>query len=159
MEPLAKIIHTLDGYLWGWPLLILLMGTHIYLTFRLKGIQRYVGTGIRLSVTKDHDSHGDVSQFGALCTALAATIGTGNIVGVSTAITLGGPGAVFWMWISGLFGIATKYAESLLAVKYRVRTEDGSMAGGPMYVLEYGLGQRWLGLLFASFTAFAAFGR
>ena len=158
METLAKIIHTLDGYLWGWPLLILLMGTHIYLTFRLKGIQRYVGTGIRLSVTKDHDSHGDVSQFGALCTALAATIGTGNIVGVSTAITLGGPGAVFWMWISGLFGIATKYAESLLAVKYRVRTEDGSMAGGPMYVLEYGLGQRWLGLLFASFTAFAAFG-
>lgn len=106
----------------------------------------------------DTGATGDVSPFSALTTALAATIGTGNIVGVSTAIALGGPGAVFRMWLSGVFGIATKYAESLLAVKYRVRTEDGVMAGGPMYVLEYGLGKRWLAVLFALFTAIAAFG-
>lgn len=106
----------------------------------------------------DTGATGDVSPFSALTTALAATIGTGNIVGVSTAIALGGPGAVFRMWLSGVFGIATKYAESLLAVKYRVRTEEGVMAGGPMYVLEYGLKRRWLAVLFALFTAIAAFG-
>lgn len=158
METIAALISTLDNILWGWPLLLLLMGTHLILTIRLRFIQRYIPRAIRLSLSADTGATGDVSQFSALTTALAATIGTGNIVGVSTAIALGGPGAVFWMWLSGVFGIATKYAESLLAVKYRVRTEDGVMAGGPMYVLEYGLGKRWLAVLFALFTAIAAFG-
>ena len=158
METFAAIIAKLDSILWGWPLLILLMGTHLFLTIRLKFIQRHIPTGIRLSVTKDSGATGDVSQFGALCTSLAAAIGTGNIVGVATAVAVGGPGAVFWMWMTGVLGISTKYAESLLAVKYRVRTEDGSMAGGPMYVLEYALGMKWLAVLFAVFTAFAAFG-
>ncbi len=158
METIANLISKIDGIIWGWPLLILLMGTHLFLTVRLKFIQRYIPKAIKLSISKDENAAGDVSQFSALTTALAATIGTGNIVGVSTAVALGGPGAVFWMWLTGVFGIATKYAESLLAVKYRVRTEDGSMAGGPMYVLEYGLKQKWLAVLFALFTAIAAFG-
>ena len=158
METIASLISTIDGIIWGWPLLILLMGTHLFLTIRLKFIQSYIPKAIKLSIAKDENAAGDVSQFSALTTALAATIGTGNIVGVSTAVALGGPGAVFWMWLTGVFGIATKYAESLLAVKYRVRTEDGTMAGGPMYVLEYGLKQKWLAVLFALFTAIAAFG-
>ena len=158
METIANLISTIDGIIWGWPLLILLMGTHLFLTIRLKFIQSYIPKAIKLSIAKDENAAGDVSQFSALTTALAATIGTGNIVGVSTAVALGGPGAVFWMWLTGVFGIATKYAESLLAVKYRVRTEDGTMAGGPMYVLEYGLKQKWLAVLFALFTAIAAFG-
>ncbi len=158
MEAIAKLVSTIDGWLWGWPLVILLFGTHLYLTFRLKFIQRHIGKSIKLSVTKDDFATGDVSQFSALTTALAATIGTGNIVGVATAIALGGPGAVFWCWMTGVFGIATKYAESLLAVKYRVKTADGSMAGGPMYVLEYGMKSKTLAYLFAFFGSVAAFG-
>ncbi|SKA77362.1 alanine or glycine:cation symporter, AGCS family [Caloramator quimbayensis] len=158
MESVAKFISTVDGIIWGWPLIILLLGTHIYLTFRLKFIQRYIGKAIKLSVTKDDFAEGDVSQFSALATALAATIGTGNIVGVATAVALGGPGAVLWTWLTGVFGIATKYAEALLSVKYRVKTADGTMAGGPMYVLEYGMKKKWLGWLFALFTSIAAFG-
>ncbi|MDW5298560.1 MAG: sodium:alanine symporter family protein [Sedimentibacter sp.] len=158
MEGIAKLVTTIDGWLWGWPLVILLFGTHLYLTFRLKFIQRHIGKAIKLSVTKDDFATGDVSQFGALATALAATIGTGNIVGVATAIALGGPGAVFWTWMTGVFGIATKYSESLLAVKYRVKTADGTMAGGPMYVLEYGLKNKPLAYAFAFFGSVAAFG-
>ncbi|WP_349239115.1 sodium:alanine symporter family protein [Petroclostridium sp. X23] len=158
MEVLGKNIADIRDIIWGWPLLILLFGTHLYLTFRLGFIQRFIGKGIKLSITKDDDSAGDVSQFSSLATALAATIGTGNIVGVATAVALGGPGAVLWTWLTGVFGISTKYAEALLAVKYRVKTSDGTMAGGPMYVLEYGLKMRWLGVLFAVFTAMAAFG-
>ncbi len=158
MDTIASLISAIDNIIWGWPLLLLLMGTHLFLTIRLRFIQRYIPKAIRLSLSTDRDATGDVSQFSALTTALAATIGTGNIVGVSTAVALGGPGAVFWMWLTGVFGIATKYAESLLAVKYRVRTENGTMAGGPMYVLEYGLKKRWLAILFALFTAIAAFG-
>lgn len=158
MDIIHQVISKFDSLLWGWPLLILLVGTHIFLTIRLKFIQRYIGKAIKLSVTKDEDSRGDVTQFGALATALASTIGTGNIVGVATAISLGGPGAVFWTWITGILGISTKYGEALLAVKYRVKTKDGAMAGGPMYVLEYGLKQKWLGVLFAIFTAVAAIG-
>ena len=135
-----------------------LFGTHLFLTVRLRGIQRYIGRAVRCSVTREAGSDGDVSPFSSLMTALASTIGTGNIVGVASAVAAGGPGAVFWMWLSGVFGIATKYAESLLAVKYRVRLPDGSMAGGPMYVMERGLGRRWMGKLFAFFTAAAAFG-
>jgi AGCS family alanine or glycine:cation symporter len=139
-------------------MLVLLFGTHVFLTFRLGFIQRYVFRGIRLSLQRTREGEGDVSHFGALTTALAATIGTGNIVGVATAISLGGPGAVLWMWLTGVFGIATKYAEALLAVKYRITTPSGAMAGGPMYVLERGMNCRWLGLVFAAFTAIAAFG-
>ena len=111
------IISTLNDFMWGWPMIILLLGTHIFLTIRLKVPQRKLWTAIKLSVGKDKDSKGDVSQFGALATSLAATIGTGNIIGVATAISLGGPGAVLWCWLTGVFGIATKYAEGLLAIK------------------------------------------
>ena len=158
MHTFSSIIDALNSMMWGWPMIVLLLGTHIFLTFRLKVPQRKLGTAIRLSVKKDPDARGDVSQFGALATSLAATIGTGNIIGVATAISLGGPGAVLWCWLTGVFGIATKYAEGLLAIKYRVRNADGRMMGGPMYALERGLGMKWLGVVFCVFTAIAAFG-
>lgn len=158
MELIEKFFSDLSSLLWGWPMIILLLGTHIYLTIRLRFPQRKIFTAIRLSVTRDPDASGDVSQFGSLATALAATIGTGNIIGVATAISLGGPGAVLWCWLTGVFGIATKYAEGLLSIKYRVRTKDGKMLGGPMYALERGLGWKWMGVAFALFTAIAAFG-
>lgn len=140
-------------------MLALLFGTHLFLTFRLRFIQRYTWRGIRLSLSRDeHSGEGDVSHYGALTTALAATIGTGNIVGVGTAVAIGGPGAVLWMWLTGVFGIATKYAEAVLAVKYRVKTEDGTMLGGPMYAIERGMGMKWLAVLFSIFTSIAAFG-
>lgn len=139
-------------------MVILLLGTHIFLTLRTGIIQRKVFTGIKLSVTKDPSKDGDVSPFQALTTALASTIGTGNIVGVGTAIFIGGPGAVFWCWITGVFGIATKYAESLISIKYRVKSRDGRMLGGAMYVLERGLNMKWLGMLFALFALLASFG-
>ena len=157
-ETIISFIQQLCDFLWGWPMVIALLGTHLFLTVRLKFPQRKLLKAIRLSVTPDKSAKGDVSQFGALATALAATIGTGNIIGVGTAITLGGPGAVFWCWLTGVFGIATKYAEGLLAVKYRVRTPDGNMAGGPMYALERGMGMKWLAVLFAFFTVVASFG-
>jgi len=152
------ILTEISGLLWGWPMMILLLGTHVYLTFCLRFPQRHIFKAIRLSVKPDAGATGDVSQFASLATALAATIGTGNIIGVATAIALGGPGAVLWCWLTGVFGIATKYAEGLLAIKYRVKTADGRMLGGPMYALERGLGWRWMGVLFAFFTACAAFG-
>jgi AGCS family alanine or glycine:cation symporter len=158
MQAFEEISARLSSFLWGWPLLILLLGTHIFLTLKLKFIQKYIGKAIKLSVTKDDFAEGDVSQFSALATALAATIGTGNIVGVASAVAIGGPGAVLWTWLTGVFGIATKYAESLLAVKYRIKTKDGSMAGGPMYTLENGLKMKWLGVIFAIFASIAAFG-
>ena len=157
MEALNHFLNWLNGYLWGPPLLILLFGTHIFMTIRTGFIQKKVGMAIRLSVTRDTDGKGDVSQFGALATALAATIGTGNIVGVGTAIALGGPGAVLWCWLTGVFGIATKYAEALVAVKYRVQTSDGTMLGGAMYALERGLNMKWLGVLFSLFAALYGF--
>ena len=158
MEPINDFFSLISSFLWGWPMMILLLGTHVFLTFRLRIPQRKLLTGIRLSIKKDSQAEGDVSQFGALATALAATIGTGNIVGVATAVALGGPGAVLWCWLTGIFGMSTKYAEGLLAVKYRVKAKDGRMYGGPMYALERGLGMRWLGILFAVFTALASFG-
>ena len=140
-------------------MIVLLFGTHLFLTIRTGFIQRKtVSKGIKLSIAKDPDAEGEVSQFGALTTALAATIGTGNIIGVGTAIALGGPGAVLWTWLTGVFGIATKYAESLIAVKYRVKTEDGRMQGGAIYALERGLNMKWLGMLFAILAGFASFG-
>lgn len=158
MQALHDAINWANGYLWGAPMLILLFGTHLFLTFRLRFIQRYVWQAIKLSISKDNTGDGDVSQFGALTTALAATIGTGNIVGVATAVALGGPGAVLWCWLTGVFGMATKYAESLLSVRYRVKTSDGTMLGGPMYALENGLNMKWLAILFCIFTSIAAFG-
>ncbi len=157
MEQLEQFVASIADFVWGPPLLILLLGTHLWLTIRSGVIQRYLGTAIRISFKRSSEGTGDISQFGALTTALAATIGTGNIVGVATAVAAGGPGAVLWMWLTGVFGIATKYSEALLAVKYRVRV-NGQMAGGPMYVLERGMGKRWLGLLFAALTAVSAFG-
>ena len=158
MEQLNSILTEVSGWLWGWPMIILLLGTHVYLTIILRFPQRKIFTAIRLSVKRDPDASGDVSQFGSLATALAATIGTGNIIGVATAIALGGPGAVLWCWLTGVFGISTKYAEGLLAIKYREKTANGRMLGGPMYALERGLGWRWLAVLFAAFTALASFG-
>lgn len=158
MELLNDFFREFSNLLWGWPMIILLLGTHIYLTIILRFPQRKIFTAIRLSFKKDLDGQGDVSQFASLATALAATIGTGNIIGVATAVTLGGPGAVLWCWLTGVFGISTKYAEGLLAVKYRQVTPQGKMIGGPMYALEKGLRMRWLAVLFAVFTAFASFG-
>lgn len=158
MENLERILAEINSVVWGYPMLTLLIGTHIFLTYKLKFIQRYTFKAIKLSFERSSEGEGDVSQFGALTTALAATIGTGNIVGVATAIAAGGPGAVFWMWLTGVLGISTKYAEALLSVKFRVQTKDGLMAGGPMYVLERGMNARWLGLIFAALTAVTAFG-
>ena len=158
MEAFSNLVTAIDNWIWGLPMIVLLLGTHLFMTVRTGFIQRKTFTGIRLSVTKDPDSPGDVSQFQALTTALASTIGTGNIVGVGTAIFLGGPGAVLWCWLTGVFGIATKYAESLIAVKYRVKTKDGRMQGGAMYALERGLNMKWLGVLFALLAMLASFG-
>ncbi len=158
MQTVIELFNKLDSAIWGLPMIVLLFGTHLFLTVRTGFIQRKTFTAIKLSVTKDPDSPGEVSQFQALTTALASTIGTGNIVGVGTAVFLGGPGAVLWCWLTGVFGIATKYSESLIAVKYRVQTKDGRMQGGAMYALERALGLKWLGVLFALFALFASFG-
>lgn len=158
MQNSEQILQNISSLVWGLPMLILLIGCHIFLTFRLKFIQRYIGKAIKLSITSDEEGHGDINQFGSLATALAATIGTGNIIGVSTAIALGGPGAVFWTWITGILGMSTKYAESLLSMQYRQKNKVGNFVGGPMYVLEKGLNMKILAVLFAVFTALATFG-
>ncbi len=159
METISEIINDIDKFVWDWWMIILLLGTHVFLTIRTGFIQsKTISKGIKLSVAKDPDAEGEVSQFGALSTALASTIGTGNIIGVGTAVAMGGPGAVLWCWLTGVFGIATKYGESLIAVKYRVKTEDGRMQGGAMYALERGLNMKWLGVIFAVFAGFASFG-
>lgn len=159
MEKFSQLVTWVDGKVWGWGMILLLLGTHLFMTVRTGFIQgKTITKGIKLSVSKEPDADGEVSQFGALATALASTIGTGNIIGMGTAVALGGPGAVLWCWLTGVFGIATKYSESLIAVKYRVKTEDGRMQGGAMYALERGLHMRWLGLIFAVFAGFASFG-
>ena len=158
-DKIYSVVQTVDDFVLSWWMIILLLGTHVFLTLRTGFIQRKTITkGIPLSVSKEEGADGEVSQFGALATALASTIGTGNIIGVGTAIALGGPGAVLWCWLTGVFGIATKYAESLIAVKYRVKTPDGRMQGGAMYALERGLNMKWLGMIFAVFAGFASFG-
>ena len=155
---IESILSAIDSFIWGAPLLVLLSGTGLYLTLRLGFIQiRYLPRALGYLFKKDKGGKGDVSSFAALCTALAATIGTGNIVGVATAVQAGGPGAIFWMWLVALLGMATKYAECLLAVKYRVRDKNGFMAGGPMYYIERGLGIKWLAKLFALFGVMVAF--
>lgn len=158
MQTFEAIISTLSGWVWGPPMLTLLVGTGLYLTILLKGMQfRALPLAFKLIFRKDHHHEGDITHFAALMTALAATVGIGNIVGVATAITLGGPGAVFWMWMTGLVGMATKYSEAVLAMKYREKGPHG-MRGGPMYYLAKGAGLPWLGTIFAVFTACAAFG-
>lgn len=158
MSGFVTAINNIDAWLWGLPLIIVLLGTHLFCTIRTGFIQKYTFKGIKLSVTADPDGEGEVSQFGALATALAATVGTGNIIGVATAIGAGGPGAVFWMWMTGVFGIATKYMETAMSVKYREQTEDGRMLGGAMIALERGLNAKWLGVTFALLGAIAGFG-
>jgi AGCS family alanine or glycine:cation symporter len=159
-EDLGVLLGEISGFVWGLPLIILLVGTGVFLTIRLRGLQvSQLGRALRIAFSRtDTQAAGDISHFKALMTALAATVGIGNIAGVATAIAAGGPGAVFWMWMTALFGMATKYSEAILAVKYRVVDENGGMSGGPMYYLERGLGLKWLGVLFALFGAIAAFG-
>ena len=158
---LETILTTLSDVVWGPPMLVLLVGTGVFLTLRLRGLQfTTLVPSLRLAlIVRDETAGtGDVSHYQALMTALAATVGTGNIAGVATAIAAGGPGALFWMWMTGLVGMATKFAEAVLAVKYRVTDDRHAMAGGPMYYIERGLGWRWLGIVFAGLTAVAAFG-
>jgi AGCS family alanine or glycine:cation symporter len=160
MNELNSFFAMLSGYVWGVPLLVLLVGTGILLTVRLKVLQVFMlpHALYETFVKPKSNEIGDISHFQALMVALAATIGTGNIIGVATAISVGGPGALFWMWITAAFGMATKYAEGVLAVKYRVQDEKGEMCGGPMYYIERGLNMKWLGVLFAVFGSIAAFG-
>ncbi len=159
---LDSILNTIDSFIWGPPLLILLAGVGIYFTYQLRLIQFFrLFRALKYIFIPEKDTHtkGDISAFASLATALAATIGTGNIVGVATAIQAGGPGALFWMWLIAIFGMATKYAEGLLAIKYRGKDKDGFIAGGPMYYIEMGMGQkwRWLAKLFALFGVLVAF--
>ena len=160
METFANALKAADAFIWGPPLLILLLGTHLFYTFRLRFVQRYLGTAVKLITQKDDQLNGNVAPFAALSVALASTIGTGNVVGVATAIVLGGPGAVFWCMITGVFGMATKYAESLLAVKFRVKDEKGEVHGGPMYTIARGLGAKWkwMAVAFCIVGSFAILG-
>jgi len=157
-----SILQQLSGWIWGIPLIVLLVGTGLWLTLRLKGLQfTKLWQALYLALVKrkeSTDQPGDITHFQALMTALSATVGTGNIAGVATAIATGGPGALFWIWVTGLVGMATKYSEAVLAVKYRIQDKEGAMAGGPMFYLSKGLGWKWLGTLFAIFAAIAAFG-
>jgi AGCS family alanine or glycine:cation symporter len=158
MEILDEIISSASSFVWGVPMLVLLVGTGLYLSIRLKGMQFWaLGHAVKLIFTKEENGKGDITHFQALMTALAATVGIGNIVGVATAITFGGPGAVFWMWVTGLVGMATKYSEAILAVKYREEGENG-FKGGPMYYLTNGAKMPKLAFLFALFTVLASFG-
>jgi AGCS family alanine or glycine:cation symporter len=162
METLDAIVGKINAFAWGPPMLILLVGTGFWLTINLRGLQfTKLGHALYLALVKrkeDTDEPGDITHFQALMTAMAATVGTGNIAGVATAIAIGGPGALFWMWITGLVGMATKYAEAILAVKYREVDANGEMCGGPMYYISKGLNMPWLGTLFAVFASIAAFG-
>lgn len=158
MRNALEILQHISSFFWSFPMLILLLGTHIYFTVKLKCIQRKLPTGIRLSFSRHENSDSGIAPYEALATALAATIGTGNIIGISTAIAIGGPGAVFWCWITGILGIATCYAEAFLSVRYRTQNADGRYIGGPMYILSEGLNLKHTAALFALFTAFASFG-
>jgi AGCS family alanine or glycine:cation symporter len=163
MESFIQLLNKINDFVWGLPLIILLLGTGIYYTFLLRGIQfKKLGHSLYLAFIKRKEEgdggQGDISHFQALMTALAGTVGTGNIAGVAGAISVGGPGALFWMWMTGFFGMATKYSEAVLAVKYRKVDENGNMIGGPMYYLQNGLNSKFLGVLFAIFAVIASFG-
>lgn len=154
---LNEWIQSINDAIWGWPMLLLLLGTHLFLTIKLRFPQRYIFKAIRLSVKNDKESAGEVSPFAALVTSLAGTIGTGNIVGVATALVVGGPGALLWCLLTGILGIATKYAESLMALKFRVKRKDGAVVGGPMFVLGRGMGLKSLAIIFCVFTLIMGF--
>ena len=154
LEQIQKVLEKIDGLVWGLPLIVLILATGILLTCLLGGLQvRHLGRALRYMVKNEEGGHGEVSSFGALCTAMSATIGTGNIVGVATALVAGGPGALFWMVVAAFFGMATKYTEGVLAVHYRTIDENGHALGGPFYYIERGMGKnwRWLAQLFAFF--------
>lgn len=153
-----EFLKSINEYIWNFPMLVLLLGTHLFFTAKLGFVQKKVFKGIRYSIHPEKTGSGDLSSFGALATTLAATLGTGNIIGVSTAVALGGPGALFWCWITGILGMATTYAEAFLSILFRKRTEDGSYLGGPMYFLQYGLGKRGLAVFYAVCTMVASFG-
>lgn len=155
---MIDFLKSINNFIWGIPMPILLFGAHIYFTVHLKGVQKHIGKAIRLSVTPEKSSEGDLSGFASLTATLAATIGTGNIVGISTAVALGGPGAIFWCWLTGVLGMATTYAECFLGVLFRRKTADGTYLGGPMYALEYGLNKKWLAIIFSIFTLIASYG-
>ncbi|MDD3172636.1 MAG: amino acid carrier protein [Herbinix sp.] len=155
---MIEYVKTINNFLWGIPMPLLLFGTHIYFTVHLRGVQRHIGKAVKLSVIPDNSAEGDLSGFASLTATLAATLGTGNIVGISTAVALGGPGAIFWCWLTGILGMATTYAECFLGVLYRRKTSDGTYLGGPMYALEYGLNKKWLAVLFCIFTLIASYG-
>ncbi len=155
---MIDMIKNINNFLWGIPLPVLLFGTHIYFTVHLKGVQKHIKKAIRLSFTQEDNAEGDLSAFASLSALLAATLGTGNIVGISTAVALGGPGAIFWCWLTGILGMSTTYAESYLGILYRRKTSDGTFLGGPMYALEYGLNKKWLAVLFCIFTLLASYG-
>lgn len=155
---MLEMIRHFNNFLWGVPMPVLLFGTHIYFTLRLKGVQKHITKAIKFSVVPDEKGEGDLSGFASLSATLAATIGTGNIVGISTAVAYGGPGAIFWCWLTGILGMATTYAECFLGLLYRRKTSDGTYIGGPMYALEYGLNQKWLGVAFCIFTLMASYG-
>lgn len=160
-DALTNTLQQIRDFVWGPPLIILLVGTGIYLTIRLRGLQiRTLWHSLYLALVKrkEEGSEGDITHFQALMTALAATVGTGNIAGVATAIVAGGPGALFWLWVVGLFGMATKYSEAVLAVKFRKKDKAGTLSGGPMYYISDGIGWKWLGILFAIFASISAFG-
>ena len=162
MELITSFLNELNGLVWGKPMLFMILGTGIFLMLGLRFMPILnLGKGFKLlwQGRKATDKEGEITPFNALMTALSATVGTGNIAGVATAVFLGGPGALFWMWITGLVGMATKYAEAVLAVKYRNTNSDGTLVGGPMWYISQGLGLRWLGWLFAFFGALAAFGK
>ncbi|WP_295713153.1 sodium:alanine symporter family protein [uncultured Mitsuokella sp.] len=157
MESFIPILNAIDSFMWGPPLITLLVGTGIYLTIRLKLLQVFrLPKALKLIFKAQNNGRGDVSSFKALCVALAATVGTGNIVGVATAVKVGGPGAIFWMWVAAFFGMATKYSEGLLAVKFRSIDEKGDIAGGPMFYIRNGMGEKWKPL--ATFFALACIG-
>ena len=157
-QAFANGLKAADAFLWGPPLLFLLLGTHLFYTIRLRFVQRYLGKSVKLITQKDDQMDGNVAPFAALAVALASTIGTGNVIGVATAISLGGPGAVFWCSITGVFGMATKYAESLLAVKFRMRDRQGEVHGGPMYTIARGLKWRWMAVIFCIVGGIAVLG-
>lgn len=155
---MLSILSSLNRFIWGFPMPILLFSVHIYFTIHLKVVQKHIGKAVRISVKPDTSAEGDISGFAALAATLAATIGTGNIVGVSTAVALGGPGAIFWCWLTGILGMATSYAECFLGVLYRRRTKDQTFIGGPMYAIENGMGKKWLAAIFCFFTLVASYG-
>ena len=158
LQSIEQLLSTISDSIWGYPAIFLLLGTHIFLTVRLGFVQRHIKTALRLSIARPQAEPGEISHFASLMTALAATVGTGNIIGVATAISAGGPGAVFWMWLTGILGFATKYSEAVLSIKFRIQNERGEFVGGPMYVLERGLNSKFLAIIFAVFTILASFG-